>query len=65
VSSARERHVGDGARNTAIAVIEWVNRDEPQMGEPSDEQRVHVARLREPRQNFFISFGTRAGGGAS
>ena len=46
VFRARQSHVGDGARDAAVAVIERVDGHEPEMGEPGFQDRIDVGVLR-------------------
>src|ERR1700722_19592696 len=38
----RERHVGDGARDTAIAIVERMDGEEPQMSDAGLEDRINL-----------------------
>jgi len=44
---ARERQIGDGARYAPVAIVERVDGDEPEMGNPGLEDRIGL-RVLEP-----------------
>lgn len=62
---ARQRHVAHRAADAAVAVVKRVQRDQPQVDQPSVDECVAGARRVEPVQNAVVSCARRLAGGAS
>ena len=61
----RERHVGDSARDAAVAVVKRVNGDKPEMREAGFHDRIDCRCYVEPVENAFMLSSTRGAAGAS
>jgi hypothetical protein len=49
---AGESHVGDRARDATVAVVERMDRHDPQVRQTRDAQRIGVAGFGEPREEL-------------